>query len=114
MNKAEVYELFIVIKDNYAAFDDSDDEVDRHYKYLKDFPFDAAMKNVDDHILVDRFPPKIADIRGKLGDQLDRERSKDQAALHQSNLVAWANENNPPPEGYWQALKDKLRGEVIE
>ncbi|MNI27367.1 hypothetical protein D3C73_811010 [compost metagenome] len=111
MNRSEVFDLMIEIKRNYSGFDVSNDEVDRHYKYLKDFPFDAAMKNVDDHVKTNQYYPKIAEIRGRLGDQLDSLRGKEQALAHEAQLAEWASKDSPPPEGYWDDIRSKLRGE---
>lgn len=111
MNKSEVFELMIEIKKNYAAFDVSGEEVERHFKHLKDFPIAAAMKNVDAYVKTNQYPPKIADIRGRLGEQMAGELSKQLAAQYEANLTLWSSENSEPPEGYWQSIRDRLRGE---
>lgn len=111
MIRAEVFDLLLEIKSNYPSFDVSDDNVDRHYKYLQDFPFPEAMKNVELHIKTDSFPPKIADIRGRLGDLMDSQRSKEEAAAYEVQLEEWASENKPPPEGFWEQGRQLLRGE---
>ncbi|WP_241243083.1 hypothetical protein [Paenibacillus whitsoniae] len=107
---SEVFDLMFEIKKNYAAFDVSDDEVDRHYKYLKDFPFDAAMRNLDAYVKANSYPPKIADIRGRLGDQIDSERSKLQAAENEAYLVHWSLKKSEPPPNYWQSVRERLNG----
>lgn len=113
MNKSQVFDLMIEIKKNYSNFDVSEDEVNRHHKYLKDFSLDAAMKNVDDHIKTNKYPPNIADIRGRLGDQLDSQRSKEAAAVHEEKLATWERDNKPPPEGYWANIRTRLRGDQL-
>nr|WP_229522497.1 replicative helicase loader/inhibitor [Paenibacillus monticola] len=100
------------IKANYPGFDKSPENIDRLYKYLKEFPFETAKENVDAHILTEKFPPNIAEIRGRLGEQLDSKRSKEATAEHFANLDKWGSNNTPPPEGYWEAMRQKLRGEV--
>ncbi|MFX3635433.1 MAG: hypothetical protein ACE3L7_04040 [Candidatus Pristimantibacillus sp.] len=111
MNKSEVIELMAEIKENYSSFDVSDEEIERHYKYLKDFPFESAMKNVFDHIQTSNFVPKISEIRGRLGDKLDSQHSKKLAASYELQLAEWAKDDRPPPEAYWERIKTKLRGE---
>lgn len=113
MNKSQIFDLMIAIREEYSSFDVSDDEVERHFKYLKDFSFAAAMANVEEHIRTSKFPPKISDIRGRLGDQLDSERGKAEAADFKEKLERWAAETTAPPAGYWETMRDKLRGESV-
>lgn len=111
MNRVEVLELFIEIKEEYPFFDDSDENVERHRRYLADFPFDAAMENVKRHIMTNsKRPPGIADIRGGLGDQLDSQRSKEEAEAYFAQVELWRQNSSPPPEGYWQRVRQQLRG----
>ncbi|MFD2116372.1 hypothetical protein ACFSTH_08195 [Paenibacillus yanchengensis] len=112
MTKNEVILIIAELVENYPNFDSGDENIDRHYKYLSDFPFEAAMQNVQEHIKTNRFPPLIADIRGRLGDQMDGQRSKDATAAHFANLDAWGADGTPPPEGYWEHGRRLLRGEA--
>ncbi|MBP1992526.1 hypothetical protein [Paenibacillus eucommiae] len=114
MNRAEVIDLMIEIKEEYPTFDVSEEEIERHYKRLKDFPLAAALKNVDDHVKTNKYFPKISDIRGCLGDQLDSQRSKEQAAAHEANMNEWAKIDSPPPDGYWETMRTRLRGEQFD
>nr|WP_275901159.1 hypothetical protein [Paenibacillus periandrae] len=98
-----------VIKRRYPSFDTSPENVRDHAKYLRDFPFEAALENVEKYILTDRFPPTIADIRGRLGDLQDSQRSKDEAAAFQAKLDQWAADDRPPPNGYWERVRQKLQ-----
>lgn len=109
MDRAEVIELFIEIKQEYSYFDDSDDEIDRHLKYLKDFPFQTALDNVEQHIRTNKWAPGISEIRGSLGEQLERDRMKAMTSEHFANLDSWGLES-VPPEGYWESVRQKLRG----
>ncbi|MGI2294145.1 hypothetical protein [Paenibacillus sp. GXUN7292] len=112
MNKLQVIDLFGIIKRSYPGFDASPLNVEHFAKYLQDFPYETACENVEKYILTERFAPTIADIRGKLGDQMDSQRSKDAAAAHFANLDVWGAENIPPPAGYWERGRRLLRGEV--
>jgi len=111
VTRDEVMLIVAELVENYPSFDSSDENIDRHYKYLSDFPFKAAMQNVQEYIKTNHFPPLIADIRGRLGDQMDAQRSKDAALDHFAKLDEWISESQPPPEGYWENIKRKLRGE---
>lgn len=112
MNRADVIELFIEIKQEYPFFDDSDTNVDRHLDYLADVPFDAAMASTKEYIRTQhKREPGIADIRGKFDDERRAQRSKDAAAAHFANLDAWGAASAPPPEGYWKQVMQKLRGD---
>lgn len=111
MNKAEVIDLFIEIKQEYPQFNDSVEEVDRHLKYLKDFPFDAALNNVEQHIKTSKWPPGISEIRGSLGEQIERDRMKMMTSEHFANLDSWGL-GSVPPDGYWESVMQKLRGDA--
>lgn len=71
MNKAEVLELLIEIKQNYSNVDVSIDAVDRHLEYLADMPLDVALRNVRMHVKTSVYPPKIAEIRNGWSDPAD-------------------------------------------
>lgn len=64
MEKVEIARLYKKIKRYYPAFDASIEAVEDAHRYLKDVPFELADQNVDKHIMTERFPPTIADIRG--------------------------------------------------
>jgi hypothetical protein len=115
VNKSDVIGLFIEIKQEYPFFDDSDENINRHLKYLEDFPFDAAFKNVEQYILTNsKKHPGIADIRGRLGDLQDSQRSKDETQSYFAQLEASRLSNVPPPTGYWDHLRTVIRGEAVE
>jgi hypothetical protein len=107
----EIAELYKHIKKHFPFFDASLEKVKEDYKYLRDFPAEAARANIDQHILTETITPGIAHIRGRLGDQMDAQRSKDAAAAHFANLDGWGAASTPPPEGYWQQVMQKLRGD---
>jgi hypothetical protein len=107
VTKDEVIGLMIEIKEEYPFFDVSDENIDRHYKYLKDFPFEEAMNNVVQHIKADsKKHPGIADIRGRLGDLQDSQRSKEETDSYFAQLELWKMNAAPPPEG----LRSKIHG----
>ena len=111
MTRDEVYEIFEEIKQEYPFFDTGEENVDRHFKYLQDFPFEVAMQNIANHIKTSRFAPLIADIRGNLGDLMDSQRSKEEAAAYFAQVELWRENCSPPPDGYWENMKARLRGE---
>jgi hypothetical protein len=112
VNKAEVIDLLAEIKEEYPFFDVSDENIERHLRYLKDFPFDAAMHNVEQYIKTDsKKHPGIADIRGRLGDLQDSQRSKEETASYFAQLEASRLCGVPPPSGYWDHMRTLIRGE---
>jgi len=115
VTRDDVYEIFEEIKLEYHFFDVSEENVDRHYRFLKDFPLDVALRNVEEYIKSDsKKHPGIADIRGRLGDQLDSQRSKEETASYFAKLEASRLCNVPPPDGYWEHVKKLIRGEKVE
>lgn len=111
MKESEVIDLLKVIRRAYPTFDCSAESVRHHFKYLRDFPFGAALENVEKHIMTERFPPTIADIRGRLGDQMDSQRSKEETKAYFNQIEFWRNNGSPPPDDYWEKVRRQLRGE---
>lgn len=114
MNKLEVIELLKILKRTYPAVDVSAEGVAHYEKYLLGFPFETARENVEKHIMTDRFPPTIADIRGRLGDQLENQKSKMEAESHIAQMELSHRCNVPPPIGYWEHTRKLIRGELHE
>lgn len=108
MNKLEVAKLYKTIKKRYSNFDASLQAVEEDLGMLKDIPYDVAETNVRQHIMTSDFPPKISQIRGRLGEQLERERMRKQTEelIHEmdaSRLMAV-----PPPVGLKEELYARL------
>ncbi|WP_410771004.1 hypothetical protein [Fontibacillus sp. BL9] len=108
MEKAEVFDLLIEIKENYPNFDVSNENVERHLKYLHDFPFDKAIRNLDEHIRTSKYPPNIAEIRGSVGEQMERDRMKAATAEYFAAREEAAKNACPPPLGWKEELYAKL------
>ncbi|OPA76764.1 hypothetical protein BVG16_16470 [Paenibacillus selenitireducens] len=110
MNRQEFGRLLRKIVLNYPHFDVANDERnDEWIERLKDFPIEAAIANIEQHTLTERFPPTIADIRGRLGEQLERDRSKAAAAEYFEQLDAWKQNAAPPPPGLREKIHEILR-----
>jgi len=112
VNKSEVIELLKTLRRTYPVVDTSVEGVEHYYKYLRDFPYATARENIDRYILTEKFPPTIADIRGRLGDQLDSQRSKEEADAYFAQIDLWNRTGSPPPDGYWENVRAKLRGDA--
>lgn len=112
MNKLEVAKLYKVIKKRYRNFDASLQAVEEDLDMLKDIPYEVAQANFRQHIMTSDFPPSISQIRGRLGEQLERERMRKKTEEHFANLNTWSASSKPPPEGYWDEVKRKIRGEA--
>jgi Loader and inhibitor of phage G40P. len=108
VTRDDIYELFEEIKQEYPFFDTGEENVERHYKYLQDFPFAAAFQNVVDHIKTNKFPPLISDIRGRLGDLHDSQKSKEEAASFFAQVELWKENCSPPPVGFMDLIRAKL------
>lgn len=102
MDKVEVLELLIEVKQNYSNVDVSDAAVDRHLEHLADMPFETALRNVRQHVRDSVYPPKIAEIRAGWSDYGARMK---QAARE---YIAEQEENRkravPPP----QRVRDQI------
>ncbi|WP_374019040.1 hypothetical protein ABU162_04635 [Paenibacillus thiaminolyticus] len=107
----EAAELFKIIKRHYPNFDGSVQNVKENFRYLKDFPFEVAIDNVDKHIMTERFPPTIADIRGRLGEQIERNRMKQETDEYFDRLDAWRENAAPPPPGNLERVRALVKGE---
>lgn len=109
MEIVEIAELYKHIKKHYPFFDASIEKVKEDLRYLRDFPSEAAWQNIERHILTETSTPGIAHIRGRLGDQLDSKRSREDAAAYFYQLDSWRNTGSSPPEGYWDRIRQMLR-----
>ncbi|WP_020621047.1 hypothetical protein [Paenibacillus daejeonensis] len=111
MELIEVAKLYKHIKKHFPFFDATTDKVrEDHERYLKSFPAEVAWSNIDHHIQVEIVTPGIAHIRGRLGDQIDSQRSKQAAADHLNRLESWRQLDQPPPPNYWQNIRKMIKG----
>lgn len=108
MNKLEVAKLYKEIKKRYANFDASLEAVGEDLGMLKDIPYEIAEANVRQHIMTNDFPPKISQIRGRLGERLERERMREETQSYFAQLELWKRVAVPPPVGMREALYAKL------
>ncbi|MEK3740037.1 hypothetical protein [Paenibacillus odorifer] len=105
MKRTQVIDLLIKLKEEYAhQIDTSNTEIDRLHENLKDFPFDVACKNVKQHMLTNPWPPKIAQIRGGVGDLQDQHKSKDQTANYFAERDKAKAAAMPMPVGWKENL----------
>ncbi|AWP30742.1 hypothetical protein [Paenibacillus sp. Cedars] len=109
MEVVEVAELYKHIKKYYPAFDASLDRVKADHKYLWDFQKDVAQENVDKHIMSSKYPPNIAEIRGSLGEQIERDRMKVATEEYFAERARAREEACPPPPGWKEAIYAKLK-----
>lgn len=110
MKRAQVIDLLIKLKEEYAhQIDTSDTEIDLLHENLKDFPFDVACKNVEQHMLTNPWPPKIAQIRGGLGDLRDQRKAKDQTAEYFAERDKAQAAAKPMPAGWKEELYARLK-----
>ncbi len=108
MDKAEVGILAHIIKSNYPGFDKSPENIDRLHRYLRDFPFEEAAANVRQHILTEKFPPNVAEIRGRLGEKIERERMQKQTEDLFAAMDAAREAAVPPPAGLKESIYARL------
>lgn len=110
MNKSEVVELLKTIKRAYTGVDVSAESIDHYCKFLNDVPYEFAIQNVEEHIRTNRFPPVIAEIRGKYAEMVESDRMKRLSQEHLANLETWRSNPAEPPSEYWEIVKSKIRG----
>ncbi|WP_340004444.1 hypothetical protein MHH52_21935 [Paenibacillus sp. FSL K6-0276] len=109
MKRAQVIDLLIKLKEEYAhQIDTSDTEIDRLHENLKDFPFDVACENVRQHMLTNPWPPKIAQIRGGSGDLRDQRKSKDQTSDYFTERDRSRAAAKPVPPGWKEELYARI------
>lgn len=108
MELIEVAELYRHIKKYYPAFDASPERIKDDHRYLRDYPVEAAKENVDQHIMTSKYPPNIAEIRGSLGEQIERDRMKAATEEYFAAREEAAKTACPPPPGWKEAIYAKL------
>lgn len=109
MKRSQVIDLLAKIQEEYAQVDDSDPAIERLYEKLKDFPFDVACKNVEQHILTNPWPPKTAQIRGGAGDLREQRKSKDQTAEYFAERDKAQAAAKPMPAGWKEDTYARLK-----
>ncbi|MBY0117887.1 hypothetical protein [Paenibacillus xylanexedens] len=109
MDRAEVIRLFLVISAEYPNFNIDEENIERHQKELKDFPFETAVQNVERHIKISSFYPKISEIRGFAADQSARERELEATRAYLNQREADRAKATLPPPGWKDELLAKLR-----
>ncbi|MEI2395623.1 replicative helicase loader/inhibitor [Paenibacillus phytohabitans] len=108
MNKLEVAKLYKVIKKRYSNFDASLQAVEEDLDMLKDIPYEVAQSNFRQHIMTSDFPPKISQIRGRLGEQLERERMRKQTEELLQEMDISRLKAVPPPAGLKEEIYARL------
>lgn len=108
MELVEIAELYRHIKKYYPAFDASIERVKEDQKYLWDIPQNVAQANIDEHIRTSKYPPNIAEIRGSLGEQIERNRMKAATDEYFAAREEAAKNACPPPPGWKEAVYAKL------
>lgn len=112
MNRFEVIDLLAEIKEEYPFFDVSDENINRHLKYLHDFPFDVAMQNVVQYIKTfSKKHPGIADIRYGFEDPLSKLVPSTEETQEQfKQLEKWREQAVPMPDHLRKELNRLVRG----
>ncbi|MCA0754865.1 hypothetical protein KP806_07370 [Paenibacillus sp. N4] len=78
---------------------------------LANVPFEWGLSNLNYHLDRDKYFPGISDIiRADLIPVQNQNALRLEAANHKTNLERWAAADAPPPEGFWEEIKAKLRG----
>lgn len=108
MEVVEIAELYKHIKKRFPFFDASVEKVKEDHKYLKDFPNDTAWENVSQYILTETTTPTIAHIRGRLGEQLERDRMRTATDRYFAEREEAAKHACPPPKGWKEGIYAKL------
>jgi hypothetical protein len=62
MNREQVVTLFRKIKDFYSNFEVNSEKVDSWHSFLRNSNPAIVMRNLEDHILKEKFPPTIAEL----------------------------------------------------
>lgn len=63
MNREQVKEVFKLLKNVYPQFEVSSEKVDTWTKMLQEQNPAIIMRNAERHVLENKFPPTIADLR---------------------------------------------------
>lgn len=109
MELIEVAELYKHIKKHYPFFDASVEKIkEDHEQYLKDFPADMAWHNIHQHIKTETVTPGIPHIRGRLGEQLERDRMQNVTADYFATREEARKQACLPPPGWKEGIYAKL------
>lgn len=65
MNKEQVYEVLKLLSDAYPNFDFDQSKIDTWARLLKDQNPAVIMRNAEQYVLDNKFPPALSDLRVK-------------------------------------------------
>lgn len=111
MKLSEVIDLFEAIKRYYANFTTEKEKRGTWYDLLRDIPFEAGLVNLKRHAATEKFPPTIADIRGKMAQLLEQDQSKAETESYFAQAELWRMNGSAPPDGYWERVRRSITGD---
>jgi len=101
VTRAEVVRLFRQITLAFPTFrlpeDMAEEQVVFWHQYLKDVPYETALRVLSDHIATERFPPTIADFRSRSADLEAARRQREETEAYLTRLEEWKKRAAPPP-----------------
>lgn len=111
MERLQLAEIFKTIRKSYPNFDGSKENLDHYHKYLKDLPYEVAVVNVDQHIIREKWPPTIAEIRYGYEEPLAKLVPSVEDTQEQfKQLEEWKAQAVPMPDHLRKELNRLVRG----
>lgn len=98
MTKAQVLELFKLIKSIYPNFEVSQEKIDNWAWAMSKMDFDRVMARAHEHVLSNKFPPTIAEVAAFAPEKNE----------HLEKIREWEKEAAEVP----QETKDRFRREM--
>ncbi|WP_201319088.1 replicative helicase loader/inhibitor [Paenibacillus sp. EPM92] len=96
MKKSELTQILTILRNNYNNFAFDDFKEALWFDMLKDLPDGAGLANVRQHIMTNKYPPTIADIRQVESNNYQQLRVE--TAERFAELEQWKREAVPLPE----------------
>lgn len=99
MTKAEVLELFKLIKSIYPNFEVTQEKIDMWADVMKGMDFDRVMSRAKEHVTTNKFPPTIAEISAYAPEKNN----------HLEKFEQWKREAKQVPESKKQAFRKEVQ-----
>ena len=104
MTKANVLELFKLIKSIYPNFEVTQEKINIWASVMKDMDFDRVMARAREHVQENKFPPTIAEISAYA--------PKENKALEK--MERWQREAEQVPDEVKQRFRQKMQQLIQE
>lgn len=95
MKKSELIQILTILRNTYNNFTFDDFKENLWFDLLQDLPDGTGLANVREHVMSNKYPPTIADIRTSKEEEIEED-PEIRARNIEIALSAWVRDGNDP------------------